>query len=547
MSLTLRCTDGPAAGDDIVVESELVLGRDQPEPGRLRGDPQLSRVHARIYLDGSGGPVVEDLGSTNGTFVNESRLIEPRVLQSGDRLRAGKTSFDVVVTVDATVRKTEAVGTAEAATTSVGTGGGPALLVVSGPKQGEEIQLAGELLIGRGYGEPGALGGDRQLSRRHARIAQGPGGVFFIEDTGSTNGTILNNERLRRARALKDGDEIELGSCKLRAHGLPRAANIADDIIAAPVLDPDQTQPRRAAGAVARSRGGISSDPPLAPPRAPAAGGPPSGAPPGVPGGVGAPVPGAGGGSAPLFDAPSGLFVPQGAAPTRMSSHRVVGAFVAVFVLAAVAAVAVVVLAAPLGSRACPQGFVCHKPPRGQPLRDLTTFNGALGWRVEYDSQAVKRIEVTDSGNEVVLGETAAEDSNLGLPANSGAIAVLVRAFPSSTSPSSAIHTVASTISSHLVGAATAPSSDQLFGAPAVGFHPGVGEVLEGDQRTPQGPGGLEKLAVMAATSGRLTMLVAVIYPVQRGQTQGSNPDQPFDQFGDQIIETVRFPSDGNL
>jgi hypothetical protein len=170
-----------------------------------------------------------------------------------------------------------------------------------------------------------------------------------------------------------------------------------------------------------------------------------------------------------------------------------------------------------------------------------------MGWRVEYDSQDVKKVEVTDQNNEIVLGETASEDSILGAPANSGLIAVLVRAFPSTTSPSSAVHSVASTISTHLVGAATAPNSDQLFGVPAVGFHPGVGEVLEGDQRTPQGPGGLEKLAVMAATSGKLTMVVAVVYPVQRGQSQGSNPNQPFDQFGDQIIETVRFPSDGDL
>jgi pSer/pThr/pTyr-binding forkhead associated (FHA) protein len=546
MSLILRCTDGPAAGDDIAVDSELVLGRDQPEPGRLRGDPQLSREHARIYLDDRGRPVVEDLGSTNGTFVNESRLTESRVLQSGDRLRAGKTSFEVEFRVETGGGRTEVVETAGASTTSVTSGGGPALLVLSGPKQGEEIQLAGELLIGRGYGEPGALGGDRKLSRHHARIARGPGGVFFIEDTGSTNGTVLNSEPLRRARALKDGDEIELGSCKLKAHGFPRAPNIDDDITAAPVLDPDQTQPGRRARPAAPSPGGRLSGPLVAPPREPPSGGPPFGGPPGVPPGVGAPAPGAGG-SAPGFDAPAGLFVPQGAAGTRMSSHRVVGAFVAVFVLAAVAAVAVVVLAAPLGSRACPQGFVCHKPPRGQPLRDLATFTGAMGWRVEYDSQDVKKVEVTDQNNEIVLGETAAEDSILGAPANSGLIAVLIRAFPSSTLPSSAVQSVASTISTHLVGASTAPNSDQLFGVPAVGFHPGVGEVLEGDQRTPQGPGGLEKLAVMAATSSKLTMVVAVVYPVQRGQSQGTNPNQPFDQFGDQIIETVRFPSDGDL
>ena len=68
----------------------------------------------------------------------------------------------------------------------------PVLRVTAGPQRGEEIPLDQELLIGRSYGEPGALGGDRRLSRRHARIARGPGGVFFIEDTGSANGTRVN-------------------------------------------------------------------------------------------------------------------------------------------------------------------------------------------------------------------------------------------------------------------------------------------------------------------------------------------------------------------
>ena len=128
-----------------------------------------------------------------------------------------------------------------------------------GRKQGEEIQLGAELLIGRSYGEPGALGGDRRLSRRHARIARGPGGVFFIEDTGSSNGTTLNHAALRRAHSLKDGDEIEVGSSSPRsAQGLPRvslAVELDDDTAdrASPAAAPAAVGSPAAAPPAARS------------------------------------------------------------------------------------------------------------------------------------------------------------------------------------------------------------------------------------------------------------------------------------------------------
>src|SRR5665648_711485 len=95
------------------------------------------------------------------------------------------------------------------------------LRCTGGPCAGETITIDCELVIGRSFGEPGALGGDKRLSRRHARIACGPGGLFFIEDTGSSNGTMINGVRLRRARALSEGDQIEVGSSTLEALGLP--------------------------------------------------------------------------------------------------------------------------------------------------------------------------------------------------------------------------------------------------------------------------------------------------------------------------------------
>jgi pSer/pThr/pTyr-binding forkhead associated (FHA) protein len=520
VSVTLRCTAGPLAGESLTIDSELVLGRDQSEVGQLRGDPRLSRRHARVFLDDTGRPMIEDLGSTNGTWVNGERLTGPRMLATGDELRAGQTTFEVDVPAAAVATQLDTAPPVAVPPAPETRPPAPRLMVLAGPKRGEEIPLGDELLIGRGYGEPGALGGDRLLSRSHARIARGPGGVFFVQDTGSTNGTMLNGVALRRVQALKDGDEISAGTSRLQARGLPARSFgdwLDEDVGAAPGFDP--SPPVQAAMPVAVAASAPAGD--------------------AVPVGraVGHPAP---------EPAASREFMPRGAAGTRLSSRRVIGVFVAVFIASAIIAAAVVLLAAPLGSRSCPQGFICHKPPTAPPLRELTTFAGALHWQVEYDSQVATPTSANVSSNELVLRESNAQDKLWGASPGSELIAVVFRAAPSSqTSPHAAVQNLASSIASHLVGAATAPNSDQMFGQPVLGFHAAQGEVLEGNQQTPQGPGGLTKVAVVAAASGGVTIAAAVVFPVQKGQTQQNNPDRPLDQFGDQILETVRFPSDG--
>src|SRR3954471_23399886 len=70
---TLNITGGNAAGQTITLEQELVIGRSTPGLGSLGGDSEISRVHARVFHDPSGRLMIEDLGSTNGTFVNGNR------------------------------------------------------------------------------------------------------------------------------------------------------------------------------------------------------------------------------------------------------------------------------------------------------------------------------------------------------------------------------------------------------------------------------------------------------------------------------------------
>jgi hypothetical protein len=92
----IRITSGDAAGRVLDVGDELRLGRKGDGPGKLPGDVEISRSHARVYVDDDGGLAIEDLGSTNGTFVRGMRITGPRWLSPGDELRVGQTTLEVL-------------------------------------------------------------------------------------------------------------------------------------------------------------------------------------------------------------------------------------------------------------------------------------------------------------------------------------------------------------------------------------------------------------------------------------------------------------------
>ena len=74
---------------------EGLLGRGQENEVYIR-DEGLSRRHAQIEFR-DGGYWLTDLGSTNGTFVNGTKLTAPRRLQAGDAIRAARTGMTVIL------------------------------------------------------------------------------------------------------------------------------------------------------------------------------------------------------------------------------------------------------------------------------------------------------------------------------------------------------------------------------------------------------------------------------------------------------------------
>ena len=80
---------GPTPGATYSLEGDqIVIGRDSSN-GVVINDAEISRRHSRLTFQG-GKYVLEDLGSTNGTFVNGQRLAGPVVLKSGDVVSFGE-------------------------------------------------------------------------------------------------------------------------------------------------------------------------------------------------------------------------------------------------------------------------------------------------------------------------------------------------------------------------------------------------------------------------------------------------------------------------
>jgi pSer/pThr/pTyr-binding forkhead associated (FHA) protein len=83
---------GPLAGQTIDVETEVVIGREDTD--LTIDDVELSRRHAVVRRHAS-RLQVEDLGSTNGTYVDGTRIEEPTILGGGAEIQIGTTKLVV--------------------------------------------------------------------------------------------------------------------------------------------------------------------------------------------------------------------------------------------------------------------------------------------------------------------------------------------------------------------------------------------------------------------------------------------------------------------
>lgn len=89
----LTVVEGSMRGTTIPLRDNLLIGRN-PECTLSLGDDFASGRHARLY-ERDGGWYVDDLGSTNGTFVGNQRVEQAARVDTGSRIRIGQTVLEL--------------------------------------------------------------------------------------------------------------------------------------------------------------------------------------------------------------------------------------------------------------------------------------------------------------------------------------------------------------------------------------------------------------------------------------------------------------------
>ncbi len=185
-------------GDEEVCSFELgaepiIVGRDAGADIYL-DNRSLSRRHAQIEMRGA-SIWISDLGSQNGTFVNEERIDASVAIQANDTIRLG--SYHLVI---------DDVQALEDDTP---------VLTLSGPEGNHRFALVGnEIVLGRAPSCDIAIG-HKSISRRHLKISI-QGSQYFIEDLGSQNGTRVNGITITKPVKVGGDDKIEISDFTLR-------------------------------------------------------------------------------------------------------------------------------------------------------------------------------------------------------------------------------------------------------------------------------------------------------------------------------------------
>ena len=86
----LVVTEGRSSGAEVALVDDMVIGRARDATLTI-DDDYSSTQHARLRRSAGGGWQIEDLTSTNGTYVNDVRLVAPTTVTPKDDIRIGRT------------------------------------------------------------------------------------------------------------------------------------------------------------------------------------------------------------------------------------------------------------------------------------------------------------------------------------------------------------------------------------------------------------------------------------------------------------------------
>jgi pSer/pThr/pTyr-binding forkhead associated (FHA) protein len=206
--ILLKAISHPELGDIRIDDNLFAIGRDEAPFQGYATDlvADLSRRHARIFSE-YGGVYLADLDSKNGTTINGVN-VQHKIsrLQNGDEICFGRAlTYRVQLGNRAQVPQRVAKLAGLMLTPERGDTGLQPIAITQFPFLISKID---DTFARYKDTQPHQV---NYLSRRHAHIFL-KGGMPFVEDLGSTNGTFVNGNRLdEHAVALKDGDMLAFG------------------------------------------------------------------------------------------------------------------------------------------------------------------------------------------------------------------------------------------------------------------------------------------------------------------------------------------------
>lgn len=180
-------------------------------------DAKVSRRHAELEFDG-GVLTLTDVGSTNGTKVNDETLSAPIVLAEGDRVAFGGVVLQLRLPGGVSASATTSFASNRTAAIAAPPTVAPVVAAVA-YWVGEDLRIPlglGEHTFGRKSDNVIAIA-DPYVSGRHGVVNVSDDGIT-LTDTGSTNGTLVDGERIASNApvTLTDASVIRLGSLEFR-------------------------------------------------------------------------------------------------------------------------------------------------------------------------------------------------------------------------------------------------------------------------------------------------------------------------------------------
>ncbi len=177
----LEVLEGPDRGSKAKLWSGTVtIGRDDPQCNLVLNDANVSRLHARVTQLQDGVLQVEDLGSTNGTYLNDQRLGGAARLDPKDLLRVGSSRIRLTWVAE------------EAGAAGVW----------------EQPSLSGSIKIGRDPSNDLVIN-DPKVSRNHARLDL-QAGRTCLTDLESAHGTYLDGQPVRGTVEIRPSSRIQI-------------------------------------------------------------------------------------------------------------------------------------------------------------------------------------------------------------------------------------------------------------------------------------------------------------------------------------------------